>query len=74
MFATREEHLDRAKEEAFSYLDKGKPMEAYTAFVSDMRKHPDLKAHPALPLGMQLLLIGELDSTEKMRHFIEGFN
>jgi len=65
--ATRAEHLQWCKDRAIAYLPDAAT--AYTSFMSDMGKHPETADHPALSLGLQLLLIGAVD-----RRFIEGFN
>lgn len=68
---TRAEHLAWCKQRAVEYIS---PMDAYASFASDMRKHAETANHPALPLGLQLLIGGHLNSGPEMRRFIEGFN
>lgn len=48
--------------------------EAYTSFVSDLGKHPDLASHVAIGLGMIEMMSGRLTSAQQMREFIEGTN
>ena len=75
---TRQEHLAWCKERALGYLDANSKyfsvQDAYTSMVSDLRKHPETENHVAIELGMMQLIGGHLNSPEKMRHFIEGFN
>lgn len=46
---------------------------AWTSFVSDMEKHEETIGHPAIEMGMMLLMTGNLDTAEKMKKFIEDF-
>lgn len=71
---TRTEHIAWCKEQALKELAFSGPTNAWAAMASDLRKHPDTADHPAIMLGMQLILIGDLDTPEKMKRFIEGFN
>ena len=41
---------------------------------SDLGKHPDTEGHVGIQLGVSLMMIGDLDTPEKMRKFILGFN
>ncbi len=72
MNMTRREHIQWCKRRALAYLPDN-PSDAFASMVSDMQKHPETCDHPAINLGCQLFLEGKLDTTEKMRHFIEGF-
>jgi hypothetical protein len=40
---------------------------------SDLKKHPETASHPAIQLGMEMLLSGHLGSPDDCRSFIEGF-
>lgn len=72
---TRAEHLQWCKDRAFEILDNGGyPGEAYTSFVSDMRKHPETENHIALNMGVIMMLGGHCSTPDEMRKFIEGFN
>lgn len=71
---TRSEHMDWCKARALEYVDRGDTANAYASMFSDLRKHPETARHPAIMLGMQLMMIGDLDTPAKMRKFIEGFN
>ncbi len=70
----RGEHLEWSKERALAYIDKGDLKQAYASIVSDLSKHKDTEGHIAIELGMMLMVAGNLDTTEEMRNFIEGFN
>lgn len=71
---TRDEHMRWAKDRALAYLP-GDPDQAFASLASDLQKHPETEGHPAvgLGLGLMLLLGGHLDTPEEMRKFIEGF-
>ncbi len=71
---TREEHLQWCKTRALEYVDNGDLQNAYTSMVSDLNKHEGTQGHSGIHLGMGLLMTGELNTQEKMRIFIEGFN
>ena len=71
---TRAEHGELAKARARPYLDRGDWMNAWGSFISDLGKHEETRGHPAAQLGMGLILIGELNSVQAMREFIEGAN
>lgn len=71
---TREEHLAWCKQRALEYCEAGDLRQAFASMTSDMRKHPDTSSHPAIELGFQMMLMGQLDSQEQMRKFILGFN
>ncbi len=71
---TRDEHLAWCKKRALEYCDQGDVTNAFASFASDMNKHPETENHPFLEIGLQLMMIGELSSTAKMREFINGFN
>lgn len=71
---TREEHLEWCKQRALEYCDAGKPQEAYASMASDLGKHPETQGHIAVSLGLQLMMIGDLNTPDKMATFIRGFN
>jgi len=71
---TRQEHLDWCKKRALEYVDAGDQRQAFASMASDLGKHPDTAGHTAIQLGMMLLMGGHLDTPEKMREFINGFN
>lgn len=70
----RKEYLAWCKERALQYVDRGDIPQAWASMTSDLRKHPETEDHPAILIGSQLLMSGELLTAEKMRNFIEGFN
>lgn len=72
----RAEHLQWCKERALEYVNTGQLQEAFTSMSSDLGKHPDTAGHVqnTVPLGMQLLMAGHLDTSQKMREWITGFN
>lgn len=71
---TRDEHLKWCKKRANEYLASGDTQNAYASMASDLNKHPETEGHPAIGLGMMMLMGGQLSSTEDMRRFIDGFN
>jgi hypothetical protein len=70
----RAEHLQWSKERAIEYVDNGDNQQAFASFTSDMSKHDELANHVALPLGMMLLMGGQLNSPDQMKDWINGFN
>ncbi len=70
----RTEHLQWCKDRALEYVNAGDTSQAYASFASDMNKHSETKDHPALKLGMMMLMGGHLDGVEKMRKWINDFN
>lgn len=71
---TRDEHMEWCKSRALAYVDRGELTDAYTSMSSDLGKHPETRDHPAIQLGMMMLMSGSLSSRDAMRRFIEGFN
>lgn len=71
---TRNEHLDWCKKSALEYCDAGDPTQALTSMFSDLSKHPETEGHPAIDIGLQLMMIGSLSSVDDARRFIEGFH
>lgn len=72
---TRDEHLQWCKGRAIQYLNAGDLNNAFTSMCSDVMKHPETEMHDSTnQLGMQLLLGGHLNSDEKMRDWILGYN
>lgn len=74
MNQTRAEHLNWCKERALQYVDSGELQNAYASMASDMGKHAETKDHAAVGLGVMLMMTGDLETPEKMRKFINGFN
>ncbi|GAB2954603.1 hypothetical protein GCM10027048_20090 [Hymenobacter coalescens] len=69
---TRAAHLQWAKDRALEYLHAGDLPNAWASFVSDLGKHPDTAGHRAIELGTLELLMGGLNTPDKLRHHIEG--
>lgn len=74
MEKTRQEHMDWCKNRALEYLERGDQKNAWGSMVSDLGKHPETAGHPAIQLGMMLVMSGNMNSCEEVRKFIEGFN
>ena len=71
---TREEHLEWCKKRALEYVDMGDVNQALNSMISDLSKHEGTQNHAAIQLGVTMMMGGQLSSSEKMRHFILGFN
>lgn len=71
---SRQEHLAWCKARAMEYVDAGDNAQALASMTSDLGKHPETAGHPAIELGMTLLLAGHLSTRQQMRRFIDGFN
>lgn len=70
----REEHLQWCKDRSLEYVKNGDLTNAYASMASDLRKHPETEMHSGIALGMNLLMAGHLDTTDKMEKYINGFN
>ena len=70
----RDEHLAWCKKRALKYIATNDLSQAYASMASDLGMHPKTKSHAAIQFGMVLLMSGQLNTPEKMRKFIEGFN
>ena len=70
----RGEHVEWCKKRALEYVDNGNLSEAYLSMASDLKKNEETKDHPAIVTGMQLMIMGELNTPQAMRKFIKGFN
>ena len=73
---SRQDHLIWCKKRALEYVDIGDTRQAFNSFVSDIRKHPETESivSTVSMLGLPLLMMGALDSPQKMREHIEGYN
>jgi hypothetical protein len=69
---TRDEHLQWAKARANYFLDQGDVTSAWSSFISDMKKHPDLARHEFLEVGNKLFST-RVASAREMRKFINDF-
>ena len=70
----RSEHIQWCKSRALEYCKQDDLKNAFGSIASDLRKHPETEKHIGLELGMRLLMAGQLDTREKMKKFINGFN
>lgn len=71
---TRSEHMQWCKDRANEIVDSGDTNGAYASMISDIGKHDETAGHPAIELGMMLLMTGDLAAPDQMRNFIDGFN
>lgn len=71
---TRSEHLAWAKRRAMDYVNAGDMPNALTSIGLDLDRHPETKGHPGTKIGLQLMMIGALNTKDDMKRFIEGFN
>lgn len=69
----RQQHLQWCKDRALEYLPDN-PSEAVASMMSDLRNHDELANHIGIEMGMMLLMGGHLESVEKVREWIVGFN
>ena len=70
----RTEHLDWAKARALEYVDMGDRANAIASLLSDLSKRPETASHGGNDLTVTLIMGGQLDTDEKVRKHIEGFN
>lgn len=70
----RKEHLQWCKDRALEYVEVGDVKNAWASMASDLQKHDETKEHPAINLGMMMMIGGQLSTPREMRDFIEGFN
>ncbi len=71
---TRDEHMIWCKKRALEYVEIGDYHNAVTSMLSDLRKHSETADHIGIQLGLSLMMMGEFNSQEKVKKFIEGFN
>lgn len=71
---TRSEHMDWCKARAIEIAETGDLNGAWASMASDLGNHEDTANHPAIELGMMMLMGGHLSSKDAMIKFIEGFN
>lgn len=71
---TRQEYLDWCKQRALEYVNAGDLTGAFASMCSDLNKRPETEDHPAAMLGLNLRMMGSLNTAKQMREFIEGFN
>ena len=70
---SREEYLEWAKKRAYEFIERGEIRKGLDSFYSDMEKHSELRKHPFLSIGAQIVLGGGLKSKEEVEDFIQGF-
>lgn len=70
----KEEHLQWCKNRAIKHLDRNDIKNAFKSFTLDMMEHEETREHPALELGLILKTNKHLDTVDKMKRWIEGFN
>lgn len=68
------DHLAWRKTRALEILRSGDIPGAHASMVTDLRSDPTTADHPAIALGLQLLMNRHLDTSEKMEKFINDFN
>lgn len=73
---TRQKHLEWCKARALQYVDAGDTNQAFASFASDVRKNPETEdiSDTIRMLGTPLLAAGMLDTPDKMREHIQGYN
>lgn len=49
-------------------------MEALTSMMSDLTKHPETQNHPGIQICVGLMMIGNLQTVDEARRFIEGYH
>jgi hypothetical protein len=71
---SQDEHLEWAKKRALEYLDAGDTKNAFTSMMSDLSKHPDLKNHGGIQIGVGFMLLpGWINNPQEIRRWIVGF-
>ena len=74
---TRAEHLQRCKDTAMKYVERGELLEAVTAMMSDLDKHPDTRASVGgamAMLGLMAMQQAQAGDREAVVRYIKGFN
>ena len=72
--SSRKQHMDWCKKRALEYVEICDIYNAWNSMVSDLGKHPETANHIAIALGNELLISNNLNTPEKMKTYIEGFN
>lgn len=70
---SREEYLEWAKNRANEYIERGEIRQGLDSFYSDMNKHIELRKHPYLSIGAEMVFEGRLKNKKEVKKFIEGF-
>jgi len=71
---TRDEHLEWCKGRALEYVDNNDLTQAFASMASDLGKHKETEGHAGIELGMLLLMNGGINSQDRVKDFINGFN
>ncbi len=71
---TRTQHITWCKERALEHVKNSDLKNAWASMCSDLTKHSETQEHPAIQLGMMLIMTGKLSTQPEMQKFIEGFN
>ena len=73
---TRAEHVQFCKDTAMKYVERGELLEAVTAMMSDMDKHPETSGSKGslAMLGMLAAMQAQRGDREGVVRFIQGFN
>ena len=70
----RSEHLQWCKDRALEYVQAGDASQAMASMASDLSKHDETKDHPAISLGMMMMMGGKMNTPQDAEKFINGFN
>ena len=71
---TNREILNDALNDAEPYLQQGDTAQAFAAFTQWLRRYPQTENHSGVKLGFMQMMSGYLDTPEKMRTYLKGFN
>ena len=71
---TRNEHMQWCKKRALEYCNIGDAQQAMTSMFSDLGKHKETENHIGIQLGVMGMMMGQYNTPEKAKKFIEGFN
>jgi hypothetical protein len=74
---TRKEHLQRCKDRAMEYVERGDLLNAVTSMASDLEKHPETKTQSGGALQMLSVMAAmqaQQGDRQAVIRFIEGFN
>ena len=70
----RQEHIEWCKKRALECVDRDDLTGAFASMASDISKHSETVGHIGIMLGVGLMAMGNLNTKEEMRTFIEDFN
>lgn len=70
---TGQEHLEQTKARALEWLEDMDDLHGtLSIIIDDLKDHPETENHPAITIGPQLAMTGQLNTAQKMRRFIEA--